>query len=126
MKVFFETREIDNITVLDCKGRFAYRDEATAFSEKVAELLPSAHEVVIDLSSVEMIDSAGLGELVVVHMWARASGCTLKLAGANDHIRNLFELTNLSSIFEVHPTLEDALHALRGRAGNARSASHAA
>jgi anti-sigma B factor antagonist len=126
LKVFFETRMLDNVTILDCKGRFAYRDEATAFSEKVAELLPRAREVVIDLSRVEMIDSAGLGELVVVHMWARASGCALKLSGANDRIQRLFELTNLSSVFEVYSNLEDALRTFREPAANTRTASHAA
>jgi anti-sigma B factor antagonist len=126
LKVFFETRVLDNVTILDCKGRFAYRDEATAFSEKVAELLPRAREVVIDLGRVEMIDSAGLGELVVVHMWARASGCTLKLAGANERIQRLFELTNLSSVFELYTTVDDAVRTFREPPANARTASNAA
>jgi anti-anti-sigma regulatory factor len=51
--------------------------------------------------------------LVVVHMWIRASGCTLKLAGANARIRQLLELTNLLSVFDVHPSLEEALLAFQ-------------
>jgi anti-anti-sigma factor len=58
---------------------------------------------------LEAIDSAGLGELVVVHMWVRAGGCSLKLAGLNPRVQRTLELTNLLSIFDVHPTLEDAL-----------------
>jgi anti-anti-sigma regulatory factor len=42
-------------------------------------------------------------------MWIRASGSSLKLAGANPRIRQLLELTNLLSVFDVHPTLDDAL-----------------
>lgn len=126
MKLFFETRTLDNVLVLDCKGRFAYRDEARAFSEMVGELLPRTSQIVIELSNVEMIDSAGLGELVVVHMWARASGCVLKLAGANDHILRLFDLTNLSSVFDTCPTLADAIQALSDHRGKSRTASHAA
>ena len=67
LKLDLETRAIDNVTVLYCKGRFTYRDEATAFSQKIAELLPHARQVIVELSGLEAIDSAGLGELVVVH-----------------------------------------------------------
>jgi anti-anti-sigma regulatory factor len=42
-------------------------------------------------------------------MWIRASGCALKLAGANARIQHLLELTNLLSVFDVHPTLDEAL-----------------
>lgn len=95
--------------VLYCSGRFTYRDEATAFSKKISELLPQTRQIVVELGGLEIIDSAGLGELVVVHMWIRASGCALKLAGANARIQHLLELTNLLSVFDVHPTLDDAL-----------------
>jgi anti-sigma B factor antagonist len=125
LKLDLETRAFDNVTVLYCRGRFTYRDEATAFSQKIAELLPNTRRVVVELSGVDVIDSAGLGELVVVHMWIRASGCSLKLAGANPRVQQLLELTNLMSVFDVHPTLDDALLSFRGNIA-ARTAFHAA
>jgi anti-sigma B factor antagonist len=109
LKLDLATRAINDVTVLFCKGRFTYRDEAVAFSQKIAELLPHAQQVVVEFSGLEAIDSAGLGELVVVHMWVRAGGCSLKLAGLNPRVQRTLELTNLLSIFDVHPTLEDAL-----------------
>ena len=126
MKLDLETRTIEDVTVLSCKGRFTYRDEATAFSRKIAELLPDARQLIVELSGLEVIDSAGLGELVVVHMWIRASGCSLKLAGANPRIRQLLELTNLLSVFDVHPTLDDALLAFRQKITATRNAVNAA
>jgi len=126
LKLDLETRVIDDITVLYCKGRFTYRDEATAFSQKISELLPHARKLVIELSELEIIDSAGLGELVVVHMWIRASGCSLKLAGANPRVRQLLDLTNLLSIFEVHPTLDDALLSFQQNVAKTRTAVQAA
>jgi len=126
VKLDLETRAIEDVTVLYCKGRFTYRDEATAFSEKIAELLPNVRQVAVDLSGLEVIDSAGLGELVVVHMWIRASGCSLKLAGANPRVRELFELTNLLSVFDVHPTLDDALLSFQQQSAQPKTAAHAA
>jgi|SRR5277367_2668868 len=126
MKLDLETRAIDDVTVLYCRGRFTYRDEATAFSQKIAELLPHARRVVVELSGLEVIDSAGLGELVVVHMWIKASGCSLKLAGANPRVRHLLELTNLLPVFDVHPTLDDALLSFQRNVAKTRSAVQAA
>jgi len=62
----------------------------------------------------------------VVHMWAKASGCSLKLAGANPRIRQLFELTNLVSVFEIHSALDDALRSFHPKAAKAKIANHAA
>lgn len=126
MKLSLESRAIDDVVILCCKGRFTYRDEATAFSEKIAELLPATRQVVVELSELEALDSAGLGELVVVHMWAKASGCAMKLAGANPKIRQLFELTNLISVFDVYATLDDALRSFQRRVANDKAADHAA
>ena len=126
MKLHLETVTIADVTVLYCSGRFTYRDEATAFSQKIAGLLPHARQVVVELSGLEALDSAGLGELVVVHMWTKASGCSLKLAGAGPRIRQLFELTNLLSVFDVHPTLDEALQSFQPRAAKAKVAVHAA
>jgi anti-sigma B factor antagonist len=126
LKLDLETRAIGEVTVLYCRGRFTCRDQATAFSQMIAGLLPHARQVVVDLSGLEIIDSAGLGELVVVHMWIRASGCALKLAGANARIQQLLELTNLVSVFDVHPSLDDAVLSFQRKLVKNRAAVHAA
>jgi anti-anti-sigma factor len=126
VKLDLETRTIRDVTVLYCRGRFTYRDEATAFSQKIGELLPHARRIIVELSGLEAVDSAGLGELVVVHMWAKASGCSLKLAGGNPRIRQLFELTNLLSVFDFHATLDDALLSIQPQVAKAKIAGHAA
>jgi anti-sigma B factor antagonist len=125
VRLDLETRKIGEAMVLYCRGRFTYRDEATAFSQKIAELL-HMRQIVVELSGLEAVDSAGLGELVVVHMWAKASGCSLVLAGASPRIRQLFELTNLLSVFDVHSTLEDALQSFQPGVAKTKIAVHAA
>ena len=126
MKLNLETRTIEDVIVLYCRGRFTYRDEAAAFSNQIAQLLPDAHKVVVELSGLEVIDSAGLGELVVVHMLVQGCGCSLKLVGANARICQLFELTNLASVFDIHPTLDDALLSFRRQTIHAKTATSAA
>lgn len=126
LKLSLQTQAINKVTVLRCQGRFTYRDEATAFSQKIAELLPHTRQLVVELSALDIIDSAALGELVVVHMWTRASGCALKLAAPNARIQHVLELTNLSRVFDIHPTLDEALLAFGRDREKGRSAGNAA
>ncbi len=111
MKLSLETRHLGDVILVHCEGRIVYRDEATALTRVVTEALQHTREVVLDLEGVQRIDSAGLGELVLIRMVAEASGGTLKLAGPNPRIRELLDLTNLSSVFEVHASLVEALEA---------------
>src|SRR5229473_3209775 len=62
-----------------------------------------------------MIDAAGLGALISVALAAQASQCSVELAAPGNLIRQLLELTKLTSVFEVHP-LDAATVASRGQA----------
>ena len=116
VKLSLEVCIHEAVSVVYCRGRVTYRDEAVALSDKVGELLHPSGYLVLELGGVETIDAAGLGALVVMLMWARARQCSIKLAAPPRHIRNVLELTNLNSVFEIYPTLNDAALACRERA----------
>jgi anti-sigma B factor antagonist len=116
LRLKLETRITEDVTVICCKGRIAYGAEATALSGEFAELAPQTRRVVIDLSGVELIDASGLGALISIALTAQASQCSVTLAAPGTFIRQLLELTKLTSIFEVHPTLDAATIASRGQA----------
>ena len=115
LKLRVEIQALDDVTVVSCRGRIAYRDEAVELSGKIAGLLPYTRQLVLELSEVEMMDSAGLGELALMLTWARATGCAIKLAAPNKRVRQLLQLTNLDSVFEIHPRLEEAVLAFGGQ-----------
>jgi len=75
----------------------------------VGESIEASDVVILDLKGVSAIDSAGLGEMVALHMWARGHGHALKMTGLSSRIRHLLELTNLTSVFEIYATEEEAL-----------------
>ena len=109
LNLSFEVASYEGATVLRCQGRIVFRDEALALSAKVADLLPNSRQVVIDLAGVEMIDSAGLGELVVAFMSGQITSVPVKLASPNRLVRKILEITNLNSVFEVHERVKDAV-----------------
>ena len=122
LKLSLETRVTEDVAVIRCKGRIAYGIEAAALSGEIAELAAQTRRVVIDLSGVEMIDAAGLGELASVAVAAQANGCSITLAAPGDFIRRVLTLTNLTSVFEVYPTLDAAILAFNGQAAEVASA----
>ena len=75
----------------------------------VGEVLQRARKLVLDLSGVSSMDSAGIGELALLQTWAQGQNVDLKCAGANSLVSTLLELTNLDSVLEVHPSVDAAL-----------------
>jgi anti-sigma B factor antagonist len=98
--------------VLHCQGRIIFRSHAQALSTIVIDVLPTAQRMVVDLADVDSIDSGGLGELVLTHMWAEASGYTLRYASPKKALQQLFESTNLVSVFDVYGSVPEAMAAM--------------
>lgn len=109
LKLSLEARHYSGTVVLHCQGRIVFGTETRALSTTVSEILPLAGKMVVDLADIEAIDSAALGELVLLHMWAEASGCTLKFAGATRFVRHLFESTNVADVLDLHASVPEAI-----------------
>jgi anti-anti-sigma factor len=113
LKLSLETRNRGDVVVVYCEGRIVYREEAIALSNLVGEILENQSKVVLDLSGVSSIDSAGMGELVVLHTRAQAKNAELKWASPSPLVRDLLDLTRLDSFLEIHPSLGEALGAFQ-------------
>lgn len=100
---------VGSATVLRCRGRIVFRDEVLALSHRAGELIEQGRPLMLDLAGVTALDSAGLGELVALHMWAQASGCALKIIQPSSRVRYLLELTNLNSVLNIFLSEEQAL-----------------
>src|SRR5881394_3289920 len=83
LKLNLETRNHGDVFIVHCHGRIVYRDEAAALAEVVAEILDRSGKLVLDLTGVTSIDSAGIGELALFHNRAQEKNVVFKCAGAN-------------------------------------------
>jgi len=113
LKLKLKTRNCGDVMIVHCQGRIVYRDEAAALSRVVGEVLQPEQKLVLDLSGVSSIDSAGIGELVLLQTWARRKNVNLKCAGPTPLVRTLLDLTNLDSVLELHPSVDAALASFR-------------
>jgi anti-anti-sigma factor len=113
LKLSLETRNFGDVMIVHCQGRVVYRDEAASLSRVVGEVLCHTEKLVLDLSGVSSMDSAGLGELALLCTRAQENNVNLKCAGPNTLVRMLLDLTNLDTVLDVHPSIEAALDAFR-------------
>ncbi|WP_181703151.1 STAS domain-containing protein [Chthonobacter albigriseus] len=67
--------------------------------------------IVIDLSALDYISSIGLSVLLSVAKKVRRLEGRVALAGMNDRIRSVVEISGFTRIFEIHPTVETAVAA---------------
>lgn len=71
-----------------------------------------ARSILIDLKEVTFMDSSGLAALVIALKSIRAAGGQLCVCSMNSQVRLLFELTNMTQVFEVFENQEAFVHAL--------------
>jgi anti-sigma B factor antagonist len=94
-----EIRKSPEEIVFLCTGRIT---SATSEQLKsaVRPLIPETKRIVVDLTSVNYIDSSGVGGLVSLWVSTKKAGCQLKLVNLSERIKELLRVTNLSKIFE--------------------------
>ena len=94
-----EDSRLDALSAPDFKARMA------------GALTGAAPKVVLDLSPVAFIDSAGLASILSL-VKGLPEGGELRIAGARDAVRAVFRLTRLDKVLPLHDTLEDAAAAV--------------
>ncbi len=66
-------------------------------------------DLVLDLQTVKFVDSSGLGAMVSGFKNASSRNGSLKLSGLQLQVKSMFELTRLHRVFEIFPTVDEAL-----------------
>lgn len=92
--------EIDGKYVATLEGEM---DTAAALEaeETLKPLFTSdGKDVIIDCTHLEYIASSGLRILISILKGARSTGSRVVMRGVNDDIKNVFNLTGFTSIFE--------------------------
>jgi anti-sigma B factor antagonist len=107
------SREVDGVTVLILDGRVVLGEETNALREKVKSLLAEGKQkLVLDMSNVTLIDSAGLGTLVGLHQSASTRGASLRLCNLGAKFKELLQMTRLLTVFDVSNNEAEAVRAL--------------
>ena len=102
MALKITNREVEGVSVVHMDGRIVLGEESNALRESVKSLLAAnKKKIVLNMSDVNYIDSAGLGTLVASFHSARAQGAVLKLANLGSKFQEVLQVTKLMTVFEV-------------------------
>jgi anti-sigma B factor antagonist len=105
-----EERVVDNVTILDLKGKITLGEGDEALKDKINSLLmQDKKKILLNLADVPYIDSAGLGEIVRTYTTVSRQGGQLKLVNLTKRITDLLMITKLLTVFETFESEPDAL-----------------
>lgn len=99
----------DGIAVLNLSGRLDLAS-GSKLKEEIKKLTDKSQTSVhLNLSAVEFINSSGLGALVSIMKEIRLQKGRLTLSNLASYVQEIFEITQLSHIFEIFADEEQAL-----------------
>lgn len=99
--------EGSNLLKVEIDGRLVAA-VAPALREDVLSRMKDGTNVLFDLKKMVHIDSSGLGVLVQVLQKAKSCGGKVVLAALQPAPKIVFDITKVSRVFEIVPTVEDA------------------
>ena len=88
-------------TIVQCTGKLT-AGLTSILRDEVKRLIPDSKKIVLDLTSLTLMDSMGLGTIMALYVSAKTSGTKLILINLSPRVRDLFRITNVWSILEVY------------------------
>ena len=111
-----EVRKAGDVVIVDLEGKLTAGLGDQILRDTLDELLAESwRKILLNLSGVTFLDSAGLGELVAGLKTARNLGAELKVVKASERVKNTLSLARLLPLFEVY---EDEAEAVRSFAAS--------
>jgi anti-sigma B factor antagonist len=105
------TRWSGDIPIVVCRGRIVEGPESVALREHLEKELAQQSLLVLDLTSVDFIDSSGLGLLVRFAMRVGKEGGELKLCGVAPRIQTTLKTTKVNTVLKAYPSEAEAIAA---------------
>jgi anti-sigma B factor antagonist len=106
---FSQIKDASGVVVVQVEGQLIVGNRQELKGLVQAAMDAGERRVLIDFSRTGYIDSSGLGALVTISKKIREAGGELRLAGLNEDLRSLFELTKLDTLFAIAETPQQAL-----------------
>jgi anti-sigma B factor antagonist len=114
MDVEREPAQTPDVTVFRLKGPFVL---GTMFEFQATLREPGLKGVIIDLSEVPYIDSAGLGVLLGHWSHTQRHGYKYALVGMSARVHTIFEITHTDTVLPIFATQADAEASMSKAAG---------
>ena len=99
------------IAVVTLRAEHLDASAAEDFKRNMQPILDANHKMVLDMSPLQFVDSAGLGAILSCLRKLSAAEGDLKLCGLTKPVRAIFEISRMHRIFDIFPTRAEAIQA---------------
>jgi anti-sigma B factor antagonist len=107
--VEFQVSTVDQVTLIVVSGRIDSMNAGELGDALSDEIGRGSRQIVLDLSNVAYMSSAGLRELVAAYRKLQDVAGDLRLAQPSSRVQDVLEMSGLDTIFQIFPTQVDAV-----------------
>ncbi len=104
-----KTRQQGTTTIVQIEGRLDTANFAVFEAEAGALLTNGSQAFVFDCAALVYVSSAGLRAMLSLRKRMQVAGIRLRLCQLQPGVLQVFEISGFTDIFEIRPTLEEAL-----------------
>jgi anti-sigma B factor antagonist len=91
-------------------GRMTLGMRLREVESKISEVADKGvQKLILDLSAIEFLDSAGLGVLMILYGNMKVRGGQLRIVAPGSKVLEVLKMTHTDSILPIDPNLETAL-----------------
>jgi len=102
-------KETNGVVVVSVDGQLIVGNRQELKQRIIDSLEAGDRKFLVDFTRTGYIDSSGLGVLVSLSKKIRDQGGDLRLAGLNEDLKTLFELTKLDTLFGISDSPDEAM-----------------
>jgi len=105
-------KQFANALVLTLDGRLDHETTPEFREEILGAVRQAAGQeltIVLDLSRLEYLSSAGLNSLIIASRTARKEAVNIHAAGLQTMVRETWEISHLTLLVQVFPVMDEAL-----------------
>ena len=111
-------RQFGPITIVDLRGSIDLGEASLTLRRTIRDLVERARtKIILNLSQVNSMDSAGVGELAGAYVPVKSKGGDLKFLNPTKKVYDMLKITQLDKVFEVYIDEQTAIRSFSGSAG---------
>jgi anti-sigma B factor antagonist len=105
MNVKMTNSEVASVSVMALEGRIVMGEESSYVGEKLKSLIEEGKKkIVLNMTNISYIDSAGVGTLVAAHISAKTQGASVRVCHLGRKFHEVLQIAKLLSVFDVYDT----------------------
>ena len=108
-EVELSNREVDGIVIIDIDGEIDLYNAPEIKETIKNHMEENKKQIIINLEKVSYIDSSGIGALISSLSNLKKVGGGLKVLHVYDSVKKVFELTKLTSFFDIYDDEQEAV-----------------